>query len=314
MKITTLGIIGLSVLTAGTSLAQNQRRQANPAGGNPRQYDTTTMRQPGATRSVGTTSRAFNSQGGAAPGYELVIVGTSRFYIRTNSIYGTNRFEEIELNNIFDPTRRPVLPPPTNAPPSYSFALSGAVTWENKAYAILSGSGVSSRSDYTNGATINGFTISDITLKSVKLTSPSNEVFTLERGQRLSRTEGQPWQLTGMAESVAESMLRSAVPINSSGEIDPGYVDDITKRLMERRAKESGGGAATEGGSTDSGEMSAPAEPSSPPDLAPILDGLSTEPSGPADEVTRRLMQRRMQESGGAAANDGGDNSAPITP
>jgi hypothetical protein len=174
---------------------------------------------------------------------------------------GFTSFQVIDVNNIFNPYRRPPVRGRTGPPPPriYYFTLNGAMAggFGNKAYAFFDGTGVYRGKVFTPSDSINGYKIVEIANNTVKLAAASNQFITLKVGMQMRKEDNGPWKL------VASSMPASEYTPSDSGGSDsgaqsssdgsgadaetatptpsiPGADSDVIKRLMKRRAEENG--------------------------------------------------------------------------
>ena len=156
---------------------------------------------------------------------------------------GFQSFQIISQKNIFDPNRRPPRGGGTNAPPpSYYFTLNGTMSYEDKSYAFFNGSGIRTSQAFQPADSINGYKIAEIANNYVKLMASSNQFVKLSVGMQMKRTGGGPWTLVASPDPTAE-------PASSSSEggsdravmsMVGGADSDVMKRLMARRAQETG--------------------------------------------------------------------------
>jgi hypothetical protein len=165
---------------------------------------------------------------------------------------GFGSFQVIERNNIFNPNRRPPRTDRRSQPQVriYTFTLNGTMTYENKGYAFFGGNGVNRSQPFAPADSINGYKIAEITNNTVKLAAASNEFITLKVGMQMRKEENGPWKL--VASSVRDELPASSGSTDASSDDNSGDSAaartpsisgpdaDVIKRLMHRRAEESG--------------------------------------------------------------------------
>lgn len=154
---------------------------------------------------------------------------------------GFQSFQIISQKNIFDPFRRPVRPGGTNAPPpSYYFTLNGTMSYEDKSYAFFDGSGIRGGQAFQPADTINGYKIAEIADNYVKLMASSNQFVKLSVGMQMKRIGAGPWALVASPDPTAEPSSSEGGPDRAVEPMVGGADSDVMKRLMARRAQETG--------------------------------------------------------------------------
>ena len=238
----------------------------------------------GQTR--GTRTRTGNFGTGTGFGYGPGGYGTAdprTVTVWTNSPYGTNGFDLIAINNIFNPTRvytppRVAGPPPI---PSYNFTVNGILTdgGHGMGYVFFYGNSVANKG-YTNSETINGFKISDIANNTVTLVDTNNKTFTLQVGSGFSKLGTNDWRYLPVpdAASYVPSATSSSVDAGAGDDSLPaGPVSDAMRRMIERRKAEMG---ETQGPAA--GDATAPAPAGDAPPAPPQGDAPPAPPAPPA--------------------------------
>jgi hypothetical protein len=161
----------------------------------------------------------------------------------------------------------------------------GTMSYEKGHFAFFEGS----RSEYQKvletSNTIGGYTIADITSTHVKLASTNGQSIELPVGMQMKKVDEGDWTLTERAAQVsAGGYGRSSATIGSSGPES----SEALKRLMERREQE--GNTET----TNTSEATLVAE--QPTDKTDKVEKPDASPAGGADEILKRLLQKREQE------------------
>jgi hypothetical protein len=155
---------------------------------------------------------------------------------------GFESFQIISQKNIFDPFRRPRVGSTTAPPPTYYFTLTGTMSYEDKSYAFFDGTGISGGRAFQPAETINGYKIAEIANNYVKLMASSNQFLKLSVGMQMKRTGTGPWALVERPDLTAEPASSSS-EVGSDHAVMPmvgGADSDVMKRLMARRAQETG--------------------------------------------------------------------------
>jgi hypothetical protein len=164
-----------------------------------------------------------------------------------------NTFQIIGDRNIFDPNRRPSRRG-NNGPVTTReyFKLTGVMSYDDKAYAFFDGSGGGNRSGaYQLNDKINGYTIVGITNNAVKL-SVSNQVVTMVGGAQMAREVTRDPRAGGGGETRTPWKMVAGSVVSSDSDpadkADDGAVDDVMKRLIERRKAEENASGSANGG------------------------------------------------------------------
>jgi hypothetical protein len=155
---------------------------------------------------------------------------------------GFESFQIISQKNIFDPYRRPRVGSVAAPPPSYYFTLNGTMSYDDKSYAFFNGSGIRSSRAFQPSDSINGYKIAEIANNYVKLMASSNQFIKLSVGMQMKRTGTGPWALVASPDPTAEPPSSSSDD-GSGRAVEPmvgGADSDVMKRLMARRAQETG--------------------------------------------------------------------------
>jgi hypothetical protein len=151
----------------------------------------------------------------------------------------------ISERNIFDPDRYPRRSGnrQRNSRPSRTanaFKLVGTMSYNKGMYAFFDGSDSVYRKALQPDGKIAGYTVTEVTLKGVRIKS-GDKVLEMKIGTQMWReNEASEWQLTGQRELPtstveSDSPASTEVPATSSG----GEVNDVLKRLMQKREQES---------------------------------------------------------------------------
>ena len=156
--------------------------------------------------------------------------------------------------NIFDPNRQPHYsssrsrPPRTKtrvSPSAPAFSLVGTMSYEKGMFAFFSGNSDELKNVLPATEKIAGYTVTEIVTGRVTLQSTNQqETLQLKVGD-VMREENGKWVLAGAGEVPAGESGSSTEATSSSGGETPaaapvagGEVNDVLKRLMEKRAKE----------------------------------------------------------------------------
>jgi hypothetical protein len=153
---------------------------------------------------------------------------------------GFESFQIISQKNIFDPFRRPRVGSTTAPPPTYYFTLNGTMSYEDKSYAFFNGSGIRTSQAFQPADSINGYKIAEIANNYVKLMASSNQFVKLSVGMQMKRTGTGPWALVASPEPTAEPSSSESGPDHAMESMVGGADSDVMKRLMARRAQETG--------------------------------------------------------------------------
>ena len=168
----------------------------------------------------------------------------------TNTTNGSfANFKIIVDRNIFDPNRSPHRPagaPAHRAPKVESFGLVGIMSYDKGTYVFFDGTSGDYRKSMKLGDRIADYKLAAVSADQVKLSGPSNQVVTLQVGTQLRREDGGEWQVSTHADSYAANSdtsgshdSTSSTPSSTSS--GGSSENDVIKRLMERRLKESQG-------------------------------------------------------------------------
>lgn len=158
---------------------------------------------------------------------------------------GFEAFKNVRAKNIFDPTRRgpridsPVAPPPSSGSRGRTLALTGTMVADGKALAFFGGSAAEGSRVISVGNSVANYKVTAIAATQVSL-EHEGKVVTLDVGRQISFDNGSsgPAAPGPIVEAAPEA------PADTTGAPSvPGVAGDkaeILRRMMERRAKESG--------------------------------------------------------------------------
>jgi hypothetical protein len=160
-----------------------------------------------------------------------------------SSIAPSTPFENFRLisdRNIFNPNRtgrrdrsEEVAPPRVD-----TISLVGTMESDRGLRAFFDGSDSSFRKALHVGGTVDKYKITKIAPNVVDL-ERDGKTLSVHVGQQLRRPEGADWSLVGEDVSRREAQARTeSRPDPSAPPVIPANVDEVTRRLMERRAKE----------------------------------------------------------------------------
>ncbi len=155
-----------------------------------------------------------------------------------------SEYPELTKRNIFDATRQPVRvqPPrvetPKAAPPKKdSLKLTGNLLRPGKSVAFFAGSSPEMSGVLTDGESLGEFRIAEILPAEVVLVNQDGETFRLAVGEGLLRIGDADWQKS--SGEIYSSIPPSAPASATTGKEAPKEdVNDVMRRLMERRKKE----------------------------------------------------------------------------
>ena len=153
---------------------------------------------------------------------------------------GFQSFQIISQKNIFDPYRRPRVGSTNSLPPTYYFTLNGTMSYDDKSYAFFDGSGIRGGRAFQPSDTINGYKIAEIADNYVKLMAASNQFVKLSVGMQMKRTGTGPWALVASPDLTAEPSSSEGGSDRPMESMVGGADSDVMKRLMARRAQETG--------------------------------------------------------------------------
>jgi hypothetical protein len=177
---------------------------------------------------------------------------------QSNSVPGPadySRFSSfITERNIFDPNRYPhnsgqrqtTYTPRHSSPSAPTFMLVGTMSYEKGMFAFFDGNNSDLRKVLSESGSIAGYTLTGITLTSVKLqTADKRETVRMKIGEAL-RQEGNHWLPVGQGELAAvagsanatSKATESTSPDTSSAPSPAIEENDILKKLMQQREQE----------------------------------------------------------------------------
>ncbi len=202
-------------------------------------------------------------------------------------------FRLITERNIFNPNRsaRADVKTITRTEPerrvrTERFALLGTMSYEKGRYAFFDGSSSDFRKVAKPEDAIAGFKILEVAPTCVKLEMTNGQVLELCVGMQMKKSDEQPWELAGKAdaaEGTSRTASSSTSSSSSSSAASASESEDVLKRLLGRRGEE---GAVVEAVASPEIETDKP-DPIEP-DAAPA--------PGEADEILKKLLQKREQE------------------
>lgn len=175
-------------------------------------------------------------------------------------------FEILFKNNVFDPNRRPYVPPRQRErrevvpePVVETFKLGGVMSYDGKSMAYFQGTSRSISGIKGMGEMVENLKLAEVLVDQVVLRQPDiedenkiTEEFKIKVGQSLTRTDGGEWKPfngtlgSGRASSVfrrsstSENNSASDAAESKEDEEASESENDILKMLMERRKKEMG--------------------------------------------------------------------------
>ncbi len=162
-------------------------------------------------------------------------------------------YKIITDRNIFNPNRSPtnIEVPPTDRPPTVRtdwFTLKGTMSYEEKAYAFFEGTGSQYNGGFKANDAIGGYKIAEIAGDHINLAASAEKTIELRVGMQMRRVGTGPWTLVASPDlsAAAETGDSGSSAGSSSGSSSSGgggssaNVDEVMKRMMERRAKEGG--------------------------------------------------------------------------
>lgn len=209
-----------------------------------------------ATACLGMSFRSHAAETNAAPAAPAAPAATAPATPATNttSRLDYNHYRLIAERNIFNGNRSPGranAPRDTRrAPRVDEFALAGTMSYEKGRYAFFDGSSSDYRKVLQEGGHIGGFTISEITPRSVKLAA-EGKTLELPINAQMRREDEGAWRTSGRSYASSSSSNGSsssssdhsggsdAKPASSSSSSSSsGEMSDVLKRLMEQREKE----------------------------------------------------------------------------
>jgi hypothetical protein len=151
-------------------------------------------------------------------------------------------FRLITDRNIFNPNRTGRRDRTTEEQPPRVDVLTlvGTMDSDRGLRAFFDGSDATLRKALRVGETVDKFKVASIAPNVVAL-ERDGKTTSMRVGQQLRRPEGADWNLIGEDAARRESQSKAAVDARidpTAAPVIPANVDDVTRRLMERRAKE----------------------------------------------------------------------------
>lgn len=158
-------------------------------------------------------------------------------------------FRLVAERNIFNPNRSGSQPPrereSRRASRSDTFGLVGTMIYGKGPIAFFDGSSGDYRKALSPGATIAGYTVTEIGAAAVKLSMNGTNTLELRVGSRLRREEGGAWEPTDTAEAFTTASTVSGSPSGTSssaagpgGGESAGPISDVLMRLKQKREQE----------------------------------------------------------------------------
>ena len=210
-------------------------------------------------------------------------------------------FRIIWERNIFNPNRSPYnrfTRTETRREPGRrrrieSFALVGTMSYEKGRFAFFEGSISQYQKVLEASNTIGDYTISEITTSHVKLQGTNGQAIEMPVGMQMKREEEGEWMLSERAET--PETVRTSLSTTSSSS---GGSSEALKRLLERREQEAGSESTNMSETAlSSEEKTEPAEQTDKTEKVEKTEKPETPaPVNGAEEVLRRLLQKREQE------------------
>ena len=211
-------------------------------------------------------------------------------------------FRIISERNIFNPNRAPRSSgtrtvtrrePERRTVRSDSFSLVGTMSYTKGRFAFFEGSSSDFKKVVQPDERIAGFKVASVAPNCVRLEGANGEKFDLCVGMRMSRREEEAWRVVEAPGEPSGSSSRE--PGSSGAGSAGGAEDDVIRKMMQRREQEAGGGAANDAGKgSGGGSAEAPASPATAPAEPGPAKGSGT--SAEADEIVKKLLQKREQE------------------
>jgi len=155
-------------------------------------------------------------------------------------------FKIILERNIFDSDRRPFREnsdrskPRPNPQQTDRFVLLGVLIHNENSLAFFEGSQKEYRKEFRPGESIAGYRITDISTVKVTLEKKGRQI-PLLIGQGMSSTDGEDWSISmGTSPGMKDDSLKNVPPVNpEKNKGKDANADDLLKKMMERREKES---------------------------------------------------------------------------
>ena len=152
-------------------------------------------------------------------------------------------FNAIERNNIFDPNRRPWIPPNTrpNRPQMEGFALRGTMTYSKGKFAFFDGTSSEYNKVLGVGGVIAGYTVKDITLNEVTLAANGKD-FKMPVGRQVRKQPGGSWQMGRPIEPTNDETNGDDTQATADSSAPPAaanaQMQEVLKRLMAQKEQE----------------------------------------------------------------------------
>jgi hypothetical protein len=207
-------------------------------------------------------------------------------------------FRLIWERNIFNPNRSPGRYTTRVAPTfrrddgtrrrTESFALVGTMSYEKGRFAFFESSNYQYQKVLETSNTIAGYTIADITPTHVKLESTNGQAIKLPVGMQMKKEDEGEWSVSERPQS-SEGYGRSSVSSGSSG----AEASEVLKRLMQKRDQEGNTEA------TNTADVPLASQENPVPETTETTNKLEKPdpaPAAGADEILKRLLQKREQE------------------
>jgi hypothetical protein len=184
---------------------------------------------PAAAPAVRATTPAAGAVAGAAPGVASTVTPTAAF----------DTFRLITDRNIFNPNRTGRRERTfEEAPPRIDVvSLVGTMEADKVPRAFFDSSEAAFRKAVHVGDTIDKFKIAQIAPAAVEL-ERDGKTFSLRVGQQLRRPEGADWNIADMPSRSPVTLATPARVDPNAPPVIPADADEVTRRLMERRAQQ----------------------------------------------------------------------------
>ena len=188
--------------------------------------------------------------------------------------------------NIFNPNRSPgsrrivSASEPGKTTRTESFTLVGTMSYEKGRFAFFESSSSQYQKVLEVSGAIAGYKIADITPARVKLESTNGQTIELPVGMQMKKEEAGEWGLASRAESSPKTEV-------------PGEASEVLKRLMQKREQE---GGIEPTNTLDAPLASTEKITAETPEKAANTEKTEAGSAGGADEILKKLLQKREQE------------------
>jgi hypothetical protein len=196
-----------------------------------------------------------------------------------------------------------------------SFALVGTMSYEKGRFAFFEGSSSQFNQVLKVSDVIGGFKIAEVTPNSVKLepTSTNSQPVELPVGMQLKRQDEGEWKLSertdtprsyasSSSSSYRSSSRSSSSSSRSSFSSSGPENSEVLRRLMQQRGDNGPAETPADGETAKPVESTAAEEPrpengESPDKAGQVTEKRESTASGGADDILKRLMEKREQEN-----------------